>query len=215
MWSSSQSAPAFQPSTTYDPDGDCLEFLVKPDPFYGERIDELVTVYDSQETKEIIGSLIKGVTGFGRRLSERMPGFKIEIQDGPIKLEHFFFLVKMWGARPTAPASERMSVATLTYRRVSDKLIEAAEQSDARASWRASEGGRFSDFPRKLKSGFQVFVSCPSISISQYQFSSVWPGFGATNKGAIIIFPTAAGEGTGVTLSLLARWTFANPLISH
>ena len=63
-----------------------------------------------------------------------MPGFKIEVQDGPIKLEHFFFLAKMWGAEPTVPASEPKSIETLTYRKmVYDKLIEAAEQSDARA----------------------------------------------------------------------------------
>ena len=53
-----KSAPAFQPTATYDPDGDCIEFLAAPDAFYAERIDDLVTVYYSQQTDEIIGSLI-------------------------------------------------------------------------------------------------------------------------------------------------------------
>jgi hypothetical protein len=54
-------AEQFRPTATYDPDGDCIEFLAKPDPFYAERVDELVTVYYSQETDEVVGSLIKGV----------------------------------------------------------------------------------------------------------------------------------------------------------
>jgi hypothetical protein len=44
----------------YDPDGACIEFLAKPEPFYAERIDDLVTVYYSQDTHEVIGSLLKG-----------------------------------------------------------------------------------------------------------------------------------------------------------
>src|SRR6266704_286870 len=41
-----------QPTAVYDPDGDCIEFLAKPEPFYAERIDDLVTVYYSQERSE-------------------------------------------------------------------------------------------------------------------------------------------------------------------
>lgn len=73
-----QGAPAFEPTVTYDPDGDCIEFLARPDAFYGERLDDLVTVYYSQETREIIGSLIKGVHGF----LKKHPGLQIDIQDG-------------------------------------------------------------------------------------------------------------------------------------
>src|SRR5256885_16793176 len=76
----------FRPTATYDPDGDCIEFLAKPDPFYGERIDDLVTVYYSQESKEIIGSLIKGVSG----LLKKHPGLKIDVQDGRMRLVHLF-----------------------------------------------------------------------------------------------------------------------------
>lgn len=39
----------FEPTAIYDPDGDCIEFLAKPDRFYAERVDDLITVYYSQE----------------------------------------------------------------------------------------------------------------------------------------------------------------------
>ncbi|MCL2649054.1 MAG: hypothetical protein FWD61_18985 [Phycisphaerales bacterium] len=123
-----QSAPPFQPNATYDPDGDCIEFLAKPDTFYAERIDDLVTVYYSQDTNEVTGALIKGIKKLCRRMSEKIPAFQIEIQDGPIKLGYLFFIAKLLAS----PGSENMP--TLTYRKqVYDRLIEAAEQTDTKA----------------------------------------------------------------------------------
>src|SRR5690554_5702983 len=84
-------APAFKPSAYYDKHGDCIEFIAKPDPFYAERVDDLLTVYYSQESNEIIGSLIKGVG----RLLEQFPGLDIEVQDGRIRLQHLF-RAKLW-----------------------------------------------------------------------------------------------------------------------
>ena len=112
-------ADQFQPTAIYDSDGDCIEFLAKPDPFYAERIDDLVTVYYSQETDEVIGSLIKGVSKFCEETLSRMPGFKIEIQDGPVNLQHLF-LARMWSEE-----SKPSDLVTLTYR----KLIEVSRET--------------------------------------------------------------------------------------
>src|SRR5687768_12700110 len=90
-------AEKFAPTAEYDPDGDCIELLVKPDPFYAERVDDLVTVYYSQETKEVIGSLIKGVSKFCEEMLKKMPGFKIEIADGRVRLVHIF-RAKLWSS---------------------------------------------------------------------------------------------------------------------
>src|SRR5260221_12848433 len=109
-------AEQFSPTATYDPDGDCIEFLAHPDPFYAERFDDLVTVFYSQETDEVIGSLIKGVSGFFREFSKKNPGFRIVIEDGPVRLEHIF-LARLWSS-----AADANNIKTLTYR----KLIEVA-----------------------------------------------------------------------------------------
>jgi hypothetical protein len=114
-----RSANEFKPTATYDRDGDCIEFLAKPDPFYAERIDDLVTVYYSQETDEVVGSLIKGVSKFCRELEGTLPGFKIEIHDGPVRLQHIF-LARMWSAR-----LDPQGLATLTYR----KLVEVSRDA--------------------------------------------------------------------------------------
>jgi hypothetical protein len=112
-------AEQFKPTATYDPDGDCIEFLAKPDPFFAERVDDLVTVYYSQETGELIGSLIKGVSGFCRDILAKLPGFQIEILDPPVSLQHIF-QARLWSS-----PSPRDELDTLTYR----KLIEISEEA--------------------------------------------------------------------------------------
>jgi hypothetical protein len=116
-------AERFRPTATYDPDGDCIEFLATPESFYAERVDDLVTVYYSQETGEVIGSLIKGVSKFCKTLLEKMPGFRIEIRDGRVSLEHIF-RASLWFSH-FAPED----LPTLTYQ----KLILMAEESQAEA----------------------------------------------------------------------------------
>jgi len=112
-------AHEFKPTATFDPDGDCIEFLAKPDPFYAERVDDLVTVYYSQETDEVVGSLIKGVSKFCRDMLSKLPGFKIEITDGQVSLQHIF-LARMWSEK-----LEPDELTTLTYR----KLVEVSRET--------------------------------------------------------------------------------------
>lgn len=113
-------AEQFEPRATYDPDGDCIEFLAKPDPFYGERVDDLVTVYYSQDTNEVIGSMIKGVSKFCADVLAKMPGFSIEIRDGRVRLQHIF-LARLWSAE-----RDPRELVTLTYK----KMIDVAEAAD-------------------------------------------------------------------------------------
>lgn len=112
-------ASRFRPAATYDRDGDCIEFLVKPDSFYAERIDDLVTVYYSQESNEVIGSLIKGIT----KLLNDLPGLKIVVQDRKVKLEYLLLAHLLSSKKVMA------DMATLTYR----KLIDVAEESEVEA----------------------------------------------------------------------------------
>jgi hypothetical protein len=109
----------FRPTAYYDRDGDCIEFLASPENFYAEHIDDLVTVYHSEATGEIVGSLLKGVDRLCKALLERLPGFKIEIEHGRVKLVHIF-LAKLW-AYEVGPSE----LTTLTYR----KLIDVADRT--------------------------------------------------------------------------------------
>jgi hypothetical protein len=116
----------FSPTAYYDHDGDCIEFLARPENFYAERIDDLVTVYYSEETGEIVGSLLKGVTALCKKLLERLPGFKIEIQHDKVKLVHIF-RAKLWASEVNPD-----KLATVTYQKLIDtylKLIAVASES--------------------------------------------------------------------------------------
>ena len=112
-------AEQFKPTATYDPDGDCIEFLAKPDAFFAERVDDLVTVYYSQDTGEVIGSLLKGVSRFCKRVLEKMPGFQIVVQHGRVRLEHLF-LAGIWSQNP-----DQNEFVSLTY----SKLAEVADET--------------------------------------------------------------------------------------
>jgi hypothetical protein len=113
-------AEQFEPTATYDPDGDCIEFLAKPDPFYAERVDDLLTVYYSQETGEVIGSLLKGASRFCKQMLEKMPGFRVEIHDGRIQLVHIF-RARLWSSN-----LHPQDMPALVYR----KLIEVADDAE-------------------------------------------------------------------------------------
>lgn len=116
-------AEQFEPTATYDPDGDCIEFLAKPDPFYGERVDDLLTVYYSQDTDEVIGSLLKGVSRFCKQMLEKMPGFKVEVHDGRFRLVHIF-RARLWSSKLNP-----QDIPALVYQ----KLIEVADDAEVDA----------------------------------------------------------------------------------
>jgi len=89
------------------------------EPFYAQRVDDLVTVYYRQETHEVIGSLIKGASRFCSEILKRLPGFRIEVIDRDVRLEHIF-RAKLWSAE-----HDPGDLVTITYR----KLIKAAEET--------------------------------------------------------------------------------------
>lgn len=110
----------FKPGVIYIPEGDCLECIFSNDDYYAERIDGLVTVYYSRESGQIVGSLIKGIRSFCKRMLETNPGFGIVIEDGTVKLEHVFL------AHVLNLPKDCDKLVALTYR----KLIAKAEEAD-------------------------------------------------------------------------------------
>jgi hypothetical protein len=113
-------APWSGPKVFPNPDGDCIEVLLSNDSYRAERLDSLVTVYVNRENGELVGALVKGVRGFVRRMVERIPGFKIEIMDGKVKLE-YLFTAGLWSH--DAPTNQ---ILVQRYRR----LRQIAEDAD-------------------------------------------------------------------------------------
>ncbi len=112
-------AEQFEPTAIHDPDGNCIEFLFAPDDFFAERIDDVVTVYYSRESGDLIGSLIKNVSG----IKEKLPGvFGISLDDGKVKLSHLFVAVAASLKKDDKPR-------ILIYK----KLTKAAEDASAEA----------------------------------------------------------------------------------
>ena len=103
----------FKPTATYNPDGDCIEFLASPESHYGERVDHLLTVFYGHRSGRIVGLLIKGVKTY---LQEH-PASVISVRDGKIRLDHFLV------AQFSTSEQKIDKVTVMQYR----KVIEAAE----------------------------------------------------------------------------------------
>ena len=60
--------PTFQAEPWYNPDGDCIVYRMANEAVVADRIDELLTVYNSAEDNRPIGFQIKGVMAIIRKL---------------------------------------------------------------------------------------------------------------------------------------------------
>ena len=78
------------PKAFFNAEGDCIELLLSNDSYRARRLDSLVTVYENREDGELVGALVKGVHRFIGEVVKILPGFKIEIVDGRVKLEYLF-----------------------------------------------------------------------------------------------------------------------------
>jgi hypothetical protein len=82
----------FEPFAFYNSDGDCVEFYAKGEMYYGDRIDDDVTLYRSEETDEIIGAVIKNIKSLFRKLeSSKVPYIEFIIRDDTISIQLLFF----------------------------------------------------------------------------------------------------------------------------
>jgi hypothetical protein len=84
-----QNSPkAFRAAPVYFPTGDFLTYLLKDGPCVAERLDDVVTVYVSRETRELIGFKVKGVS----HILKKARAFGVGVAGGEgIRLGLFFF----------------------------------------------------------------------------------------------------------------------------
>jgi hypothetical protein len=103
-------ATPFRPMARYDVASDCLEFFAANDSYYAESLDGLVTIYRHQDTGAPVGLRLKKVRKFFRDFLQKSPGFRAEVEDHRLKVEHLF-TAKIWDLEN--PQDARV----LTYRR--------------------------------------------------------------------------------------------------
>ncbi len=78
----------FRPVAFYSEMGDFVTYYARGERCYERRIDDLLTVYLSMETKELVGCKIKGV----KHLLQTAGDFFVSINGGKVKLAFFFAL---------------------------------------------------------------------------------------------------------------------------
>lgn len=113
----------FKPGAWYNKQGDCIECLFAPDMFYAERVDDLLTVYYSRQTGKLIGCVLKGVSGFYKKVVQQLPGFALEIRDGRVRIG-LLLRARVW------PEARRDKSVPL---KIYEKVIEQADETQAEA----------------------------------------------------------------------------------
>jgi len=114
----------FQPTATYDPDGDCIEFIIKDDDFYAHRMDDLVTVYYSEKDNQLVGAFVKSIKSFCKKFMQRSPYFAVVVEKPPVRLS-CLFVARLMELEGQANKQE-LRVAATVYQ----ELITQAEQKN-------------------------------------------------------------------------------------
>jgi hypothetical protein len=81
-----RTAKGFRPVPHYFRDGDFVSFFFSNDRCFAQRVDELLTVYLSETTGQMVGCKIKGV----RLLLKTLKAFALSIEDDEVRLDWLF-----------------------------------------------------------------------------------------------------------------------------
>jgi len=117
----------FKPTAIYIPEGDCLEFVVSPEDYYGERVDGRITIYRGRETKEIVGVVIKGWRILCDRIAKNYFGRPAIIHGKTAKLQYMLVAHVLSLPKPEKRTHSRPDRAKL-YR----NLLQKAEAWNVR-----------------------------------------------------------------------------------
>jgi len=78
----------FRAAPVYFPTGDFLIYLLRDGPCVAKRLDDVVTLYLSRDTRELVGCKVKGV----RHILKKAGAFGVGVNDGDgVRLGLFFF----------------------------------------------------------------------------------------------------------------------------
>jgi hypothetical protein len=75
------SLPEFTPGYFYEPKTDSLQFYLQDTPSYGNRLNELFTIFVADEDDSLVGFEIKGVSS----LIDRVGSFGLEVTNETVK----------------------------------------------------------------------------------------------------------------------------------
>jgi hypothetical protein len=78
----------FRAAPVYFPTGDYLTYLLQDVPYVAERLDDVVTIYLSPDSRELVGFKVKGV----RHILDKAGAFGVGVGDcDGVRLGLFFF----------------------------------------------------------------------------------------------------------------------------
>jgi len=97
--------PEFRAEPWYNPHGDCVVFQIADEAFVAERVDELLTIYNSAIDERPIGFQIKGVLAMIRKLG--LDGLAFTSEADSRKVKRISIVALLLAAYEERPATVR------------------------------------------------------------------------------------------------------------
>jgi len=119
-----ESSGDFKPFVFHNKAGDCIEFFVSKDDYFGERIDDYLTLYLDMDTEQIVGFVIKNIKRILDRLSHQKSAMEFVIDDGMANLRCLF--TAMFANEKPGTDQAKRALVVREYR----KVVEIAETNE-------------------------------------------------------------------------------------
>ncbi len=117
--------PQFRPEPWYNRDGDSIHYHWREEEFYGDRIDDKLTVYRSTASDNAVGCEIKGVSALLKKLGDF--GIAIGLQDGT-PLAMFLFISQATADQSTGDPAQRQKTYRYVLEHVGNKKVAVPQE---------------------------------------------------------------------------------------
>jgi hypothetical protein len=106
----------FVPFAFHNKDGDCFEFYVSPNDYYGERIDDYLTVFLDTKTDEVVGFMVKNIKHIVEKVSASKTAWTFIVNDNEeVQLNGLFTMMLSHEKSP-----EGNKILVLEYKRIAE-----------------------------------------------------------------------------------------------
>jgi hypothetical protein len=127
IWNSADLDTPFESKPFYSPEGDCVFYHFENTESFGDRIDDVLTVYRAFSDERVVGCQIKGVSALVPIFGQ----FGYTFRDEHIELGLLFLASSLVGQPPETPNADRRDIYMMLLRRAGGERIPARDLQSA------------------------------------------------------------------------------------
>jgi len=120
--------PQFSAEPWYNPSGDSIHYHLTPEEFFGDRVDDKLTLYRSRETNEVVGCQIKGISAILKKFGD----FHLSVHhDDGLALAQFVVVSHVTAENSRYGQEERRQLYLYILERLGKAKVNLPEEASA------------------------------------------------------------------------------------